>query len=411
MRKYLKKRWMIIGVLATIALGAAGGFYILNDGTPVTTASIERGDVRFLIEETGRIDSRHRVMLKTSVADTVQTVTVKIGDEVTEGDVLVELDHKLLDSQIEGIEAQLRNVELQLMEALEPKDQSLINQASAAVRQARIAYEQALEDLSVQKKLYEGNYISKTSYETYANQAEVAKQQLAISQSQLTLTRKGISENVEGQFEAQIEQLNSQLESLKAQLEDYVIVAPFDGVITENTIDEGAYVMPGEPIIELSDLSEMKVVVDLLEDDLHWISEETPLTLTFGNGQYLGRIEQIHPKAKEIVSELGIRQNRVEVEIILTEGLENAIIGQEADVKFVPSERAGVLRVPREVVYQFQGEKYVMAIREGVLAEKLVEVGLEGADYYEILNGVQEGDLVVKNLSNDLEAGMKVTIE
>jgi len=146
---------MIIGVLATIALGAAGGFYFLNDGTPVTTASIERGDVRFLIEETGRIDSRHRVMLKTSVADTVQTVTVKIGDEVTEGDVLVELDHKLLDSQIEGIEAQLRNVELQLMEALEPKDQSLINQASAAVRQARIAYEQALEDLSVQKKLYE----------------------------------------------------------------------------------------------------------------------------------------------------------------------------------------------------------------------------------------------------------------
>jgi len=411
MKKYLTKKWMIIGILATVVLGAAGGFYYLNGGTPVTTASVERGDVRFLIEETGTIDSRHRVMLKTSVADTVQTVTVETGDEVTKGDVLVELDHKLLDSQIEGVEAQLRNVELQLLEALAPKDQALINQASAAVRQARVAYEQALEDLDVQQQLYEGNYISKTTYDAYANQAEVTKQQLTIAQSQLTLTRKGISENVEGQFEAQIEQLNSQLESLKAQLEDYVIVAPFGGIITERNIDEGAYVMPGEPIMELSDFSEMKVVVDLLEDDLHWISEETPLTLMFGNGQYMGQIAQIHPKAKETISELGIRQNRVEVEIMLTEGLENAIIGQEADVEFIPSTRSNVLRVPTEVVYQFQGEHYVMAIREGILAEQVVEIGLEGEDYYEILNGVQEGDLVVKNLSNDLEPGMKVVVE
>lgn len=411
MKKYLTKKRIIIGVLITAALGVSGGLYYLNGGTPVTTALVERGDVRFLIDETGTIDSRHRVMLKTSVADTVQTVTVETGDEVTEGDVLVELDHKLLDSQIEGVEAQLKNMELQLLEALAPKDQALINQASAAVQQARVAYEQAVEDLGIQKQLYDGKYISKTTYDAYVNQAEVAKQQLTIAQSQLTLTRKGISENVEGQFEAQIEQLNSQLKSLKAQLENYVIVAPFSGIITERTIDEGGYVMPGEPIMELSDFSDMKVVVELLEDDLHWITEETPLTLTFGNGEYMGQIAQIHPKAKETISELGIRQNRVEVEIMLTEGLENAIIGQEADVEFVPAIRTEVLRVPVEVVYQFQGNHYVMVINEGILSEQQVELGLEGEDYYEVLNGLQEGSLVVKNLSNDLEPGMKVIIE
>jgi len=411
MKKYLTKKWIIIGILATVVLGIAGGLYYLNGGTPVTTTSVERGDVRFLIEETGMIDSRHRVMMKTSVADTVQTVTVETGDKVSEGDVLVELDHKLLDSQIEGLEAQLKNVELQLLEALAPKDQALINSASAAVQQARIAYDQAVEDLSVQKQLYEGKYISKTTYDAYANQAEVNRQQLTIAQSQLTLTRKGISENVEGQFEAQIEQLNSQLQSLKAQLEDYVIVAPFGGIVTERSVDEGAYVMPGEPIMELSDFTDMKVVVDLLEDDLHWVTEETPLTLTFGNGEYMGQITQIHPKAKETISELGIRQSRVEVEIMLTEGLENAIIGQEADVEFVPSTRTDVLRVPTEVVYQFRGDHYVLVVKDGLLVEQLVEIGLEGEDYYEVLSGVQEGDVLVRNLSNDLEPGMKVVVE
>ena len=411
MKKYLTKKRIIIAVIVMLVLGAAGGTYYLGGGTPVTTVSVERGDVQLIIEETGTIDSQHRVMLKTSVADTVLNVIVKIGDEVSKDDVLVELDHKLIDSQIAGVEAQLKNAELQLMEALAPKDQALINQASAAVQQARVIYDQAVEDLQIQQELYAGQYISKSTFDAYANQAEVAKQQLTIAQSQLTLTRKGISRNVEGQFEAQIEQLNSQLTALKAQLEDYVITAPFDGVITERSVDEGAYVMPGEAIMELADFEEMKVIVDLLEDDLHWISEETPLTLTFGEGVYMGQISQIHPKAKETVSELGIRQNRVEVEIVLSEGLETAIIGQEADVNFIPATRTDVLRVPNEVVYQFGGSHYVMVVMDGILVEQMVEVGLEGEEYSEILIGLADGDLIVKNLSNDLEPGMKVIVD
>ena len=411
MKKYLTKKWILIAGIVTVVLGAVGGYYYLSGGTPVTTVSADRGKVEMIIEETGTIDSRHRVMLKASAADTVQTVAVRTGDAVFKDDVLAELDHKLLDSQIEGIEAQLKNVELQLLEALAPKDQALINQAQAAVQQASIAYEQAKKDLAIQQELVAGNYISQASFDVYDNQAKLTRQQLTIAQSQLQITRKGISENVEGQFEAQIDQLESQLNALEAQLEDYVIVAPFDGVITEKLIDEGAYVMPGEPIMELSDFNEMKVIVDLLEDDLHWISEETPLTLTFGEGEYMGQITQIHPKAKETVSELGIRQNRVEVEILLMQGLENAIIGQEADVIFVPAILDNVLRVPIDVVYQSQNQYFVMAVEDEILVEKVVTVGLEGEDYYEILEGLQEGDVVVKNLSNDLEVGMKVIVE
>jgi HlyD family secretion protein len=408
MKKFLTKRRIIMIVIGLMIAGAGAGAYLMNGGRPVTTVSVERGDVEFIIEETGTIDSRHRVTLKTSVADTVQTVIVETGDQVIKNDVLVELDHKLLDSQIEGVEAQLKNAELQLLEALAPKDQALVNQAYAAVKQAQVTYDQALEDLAVQQKLYEGNHISKATYDSFVNQEELAKQQLTIANSQLTLTRKGISANVEGQYQAQIDQLNSQLTALKAQLEDYVIVAPFTGVITERTVDQGAYVMPGEPIMELADFNEMKVVVDLLEDDLHWINEATPLTLTFGDGDYMGQITQIHPKAKETVSELGIRQNRVEVEIMLSEGLANAIIGQEADVEFVPATRSNVLRVPNEVVYQFGGDHYVMVVKDATLSEQRVEIGLEGEDFSEILSGLEEGDLIVKNLSNDLEPGMKV---
>jgi HlyD family secretion protein len=411
MKKYLTKKWIGIAVLVTVVLGAIGGFYYLNGGTPVTVVSADRGIVEMVIEETGTIDSRHRVMLKASAADTIETVVVRTGDVVLKDDVLAELDHKLLDSQIEGLQAQLKSVELQLLEALAPKDQALISQAQAAVQQASIGYEQAKKDLVIQQELLAGDYISQATFDVYDNQAKVTRQQLTIAQSQLLLTRKGISENVEGQFEAQIDQFESQLNALKAQLEDYVIVAPFDGVITEKLVDEGAYVMPGEPIMELSDFNEMKVVVDLLEDDLHWISQDTPLTLSFGEGDYTGKIEQIHPKAKETISELGIRQSRVEVEIQLMEGLESAIIGQEADVTFVPAKLDNVLRVPIDVVYQSQNQYFVMQVVNGVLEEQAIKVGLEGEDYYEVTEGLDEGDIVVKNLSNDLEIGLKVVVE
>lgn len=411
MKKYLTKKWIGIAVLVMVVLGAIGGFYYLNGGTPVTVVAADRGNVEMIIEERGTIDSRHRVMLKASAADTIERVAVKTGDVVLKDDVLAELDHKLLDSQIEGFQAQLKSVELQLLEALAPKDQALISQAQAAVGQASIAYEQAKKDLVIQQELLAGDYISQASFDAYDNQAKVTRQQLTIAQSQLLLTRKGISDNVEGQFEAQIDQFESQLNALKAQLEDYVIVAPFDGVITEKMVDEGAYVMPGEPIMELSDFNEMKVVVDLLEDDLHWINHDTPLALSFGEGDYTGKIAQIHPKAKETISELGIRQSRVEVEIQLMEGLESAIIGQEADVTFIPAKLDNVLRLPIDVVYQSQNQYFVMQVVNGVLEEQAIKVGLEGEDYYEVTDGLDEGDLVVKNLSNDLEIGMKVIFE
>jgi HlyD family secretion protein len=203
--------------------------------------------------------------------------------------------------------------------------------------------------------------------------------------------------------------LYTQKKILERQLDDYTVTSPMTGIVLSQPVKVGHYTMTGQELLEIADLSQLKLMCEILEDDYNTITNDTVVQLyDKHNDIYFGAaVSKIYPKSESTISDLGIRQNRVKIEIIPTENLQHYIVGQELDVEFIIHD-INTIRVPVDSVYKSKGDYYVFVIENNILKSKNIELGVEGEDFYEVLSGLSKDDKIVKVISNDLEEGQKV---
>jgi RND family efflux transporter MFP subunit len=66
----------------------------------------------------------------------------------------------------------------------------------------------------------------------------------------------------------QVRTIETQLLTLKKQLRDAVVYAPIGGIVTEKPIESGMFIAPGSPLMTITDVSAVKVVVNVPEAEL-----------------------------------------------------------------------------------------------------------------------------------------------
>lgn len=192
--------------------------------------------------------------------------------------------------------------------------------------------------------------------------------------------------------------------------DDYVVVSQYDGILTEKFISEGDYVMPGSALFEVSDNSSKYVQAEVLDSDAITLEEGNDVDIIFEDFIYKGRIKKIYPKAYNKVSDLGIVQKRIKIDIEILDTDTKLILGQEVDVDFIVKKLSDVIRVKKEYVYDSDTKHFVLLLSDGIIEEREVTLGLEGEDYYEIQSGLSAGEQVITNLSEDITIGTKAEL-
>lgn len=410
MKKLFKKRNVIIFILVLI-VGVAG--YIGNDfamRVSVEMYQVEIGAVEETFVEDGFIDAVKTSEIQAAISGTVEEVLKEVGDVVTKDDVLLLFDDEVILYQIEGLDAEIKALDFQLLEASKPADQERITNAGIAVSQAKGNKNKAKDDYENNLVLFNSGNLSQSALDQSKKLYDDALKAYNIAINESKLVNKGVSENIESQYQASIEALYAQKKILESQLEDYAVDAPMAGTVLSSHVKSGHYVMIGQPLYEIADLSQLKLVCEILEDDYHLIDRNNHVRLydKILDKYYDASISKIYPKSEASISDLGIKQNRVKIEVLPNEPLEGYIVGQTLDIEFVIHEKPSVKRVPIDAVFKSKGEYYVFVVMNGMIEQKLVEVGIEGDDYYEILSGLESGDDIVKVITNDLEEGLKI---
>lgn len=133
-------------------------------------------------------------------------------------------------------------------------DATTVAQAQAGVAQAQSALSQAqasLERLKDQPK---------------AEDIAQAQSQVDSAKAQLDLKKKGARAEDIAVAEKRVDQAKTALEQAKAQLAKATLVAPLDGTVTEITIREGELAQPGQPMITIADLSNLKIQTTDLDE-------------------------------------------------------------------------------------------------------------------------------------------------
>lgn len=235
-----KRAFIIIGILLVLFVGMGllartMGWLGEDSGTLVETGKSERRTITQLVSASGVIRPEVEVVLTPDVSGEIIELTVKEGDFVNQGDLLLRIRPDIYQARIDEIQASLLNAKA--------REQ----QAYAGMIRARLIYEK-------QKELYERNMIPEMDYITSKTQydAEVANHNAA---------------------RYSVQSAEASLRRAQEELRQTVIRAPMTGTISKLNVEIGERVvgsvqMTGTEIMRIARLEQMEVEVRVNENDI-----------------------------------------------------------------------------------------------------------------------------------------------
>lgn len=200
-----------------------------------------------------------------------------------------------------------------------------------------------------------------------------------------------------------------ELEKTGKVLKTLPIHSPITGTVLKKDALAGAHVEPGEELYTIADLSRLWILADIYEYELSFvkIGQDAAVTLTYDPGTVLtGRLGFIYPTLDPKT-----RTAKVRFEL------------DNPDEKLKPDMYANVelrinlgtrLAIPQEAVIE-SGQKQVVFLHHGGgrLEPRLIKTGVKTGEYYEVLEGLKEGDHLVTsaNFLIDSESRLKSVVE
>lgn len=197
------------------------------------------------------------------------------------------------------------------------------------------------------------------------------------------------------------------IKQLQRQLRSTTIVAPFSGVVSKRMVDLGSMVMPGTPIVELTDISSLKLTISVPERDVLKFTKGQVVSANvdvYGNLDFTGKISQIAVQA-DATHNFKIQAT------IQNSGANRIMAGMYGSVSLNNSKSTTAQAVPRKALVGSSKNPQVYVVRNGKAILTSFNAGTADGDYIEVISGLSKSDKIVTkgqvNLQNN--ANVKTT--
>jgi len=413
---------LVVVAVVAVSLGRGEG-----DQVEVRVEEVGRRDLVARVTATGHVEPKTSIDISADVSGRIVELTVEEGDDVEAGQLILVIDPARFEAAVDRAEAALAD-------------------AQAREAQARGNYQQAQRDWDRIRQLKEAaeGMITESEYEQARTQAEV---QQALSES----ARHGV------------DMARASVREARDNLAKTVIEAPMGGRVTRLNVERGETAVvgtmnnPGSLLLTIADLSVMEAVIEVDETDVPEISigDSTVVTIDAFRGQeFLGRVTKIGNSSIRPRNQLqSSSEQAIDFEVRIT--LENPGVDLRTDLSatadVVTAVRPDVLaipiialtlmdptqfeRIPVEGDEVQQGEdrsseepgeesaagdadsepiEGVYVLDGDRVRFRPVEVGIAGDNYFEVLEGLDEGETVVSGTYQairELEDGALVRVQ
>ena len=410
MRNFLKKNRILL-VFLLIVVVAASVFLVRRGQAADTTslfqtAAVERGNLTATIGATGTVRAKQTAVLIWQAAGTVDTVNVKVGDNVPEGFVMAYLAKTSLPQSVIMADADLASAQSDLDKLL--NSDTARAQAVIALRDAQVAYDKANNwrnelngRIRVKRIVYKTFYGQTVpvlkEYKQHPDETTIAKadEDLALKKAKLDDAQREYDRLTSGNT-AEIAGAQSRVDAAQATLNLARVIAPFPGIVTESHPLPGDQVGAGATAFRLDNLSSLLVDVEVSEVDINTVTLGQPATLSFDailNRDYHGEVVEVASVGNNVS---GVVNFTVTVE--LTDADEFVKPGMTAAVNIVVKQENNVLLIPNRAVRLVDAERMVYVLVDGQPKPVRVELGSSsGIDSVLIAGDVKEGDPIILN--------------
>ena len=243
-----KKKNLVIIALIILAAAIASGLYIYKTHKEIST-------------DDAAIDGQ-TVILSPKVAGYIKNIYVNDNQTVKAGDVIMQIDPKDYELQVNNAKAALSAAQAALAAAQDNAAATSITapanvkSAQEKVNSAQASWEKAAADEQRMQMLINSGACSQEQYDQ-ATAAEKSTR-AALQQAQADLSSANSASHVIAsaedtvkQLEAQVEKAQADLDQAETNLQYTKITAPTDGRITKKSVNEGAYVRAGTQLCSL----------------------------------------------------------------------------------------------------------------------------------------------------------------
>ncbi len=383
---------VVVGLLATM-----GFLAMQREGRGAVEVRVEAVGLRDLIDDvsaTGHIEPKTHVDITTDVAGRIIELPVEEGQDVEEGDLLLQIDPALFRAAVNRAEAG-------------------VAQAQATLAQQRAAYEQAQRDADRLTALQARgtDFVTEAEVEQAVTNAEVQHRLFEAS-------------------EHSVQQAEANLDQERDRLGKTTIRAPMSGRITRLNVERGETAIvgtmnnPGSLLLTVADLSVMEAVIEVDETDVPdiTIGDSAYVEIdAFPNQRFVGTVTEIGNSSivplNPATSGGSAQAIDFEVRIELREPPEGIRPDLSATADVITATRDQVASIPITALTLMDADEYeeipnenlpsapgsdavrdiegVFVVEGDIVRFRPVEIGIAGENYFEVVSGIELGTTVV----------------
>jgi len=400
-----KSKFVIAGL--AVALGIVLLIVLAELGpTPqVQIVSVTREDLTASITGNGKVEPIAPTVARAQFPTFVSDVKAAEGQPVRKGQLILTLDAADQRAQLSQARADLLAAQTELRNARAggPPDEVAQLQGNLQNAETQVASlertQQALTQL-----------VAKGA----ATRDEVAQNQTALTTARANLQtlqqrKAALAQRASVTVDAaslRVKQQQDLVAALQQKVASATVIAPVDGTLYSLPVHKGDFVKLGDVLAEMADLRHVRVRAFVDEPDLGSLGQNEGVQVLWDampNRIWNGKVEQV-PKQVVARGSRSVGEVLCSVDNDKVELLPNVNV----EVRILVHEQRGVLVIPRGAVRYDQGQHFVLAYDGDAVHRRDIKVGVAGADKYEVLAGLAQGDKVALPGDVDLREGMKV---
>ena len=365
------RRSKIIGTLAVLTLIGGGGYWYASAArAPQRDAlrpiAVTRDTIEEVVTSQGKLEAKRFVDVGTQVSGQLKKIHVEIGSTVTSGQLLAEIDPRVIQTQVEANEAR-------------------INSLKAQLTQQKAELTLAEQNLKRNRDLIAVNAVSQQVLQESESQAAVAKAQV-------------------DSIAAQIQETESNLRGNRTNLGFTKIYAPIAGTVTTLPAREGQTLNANQSaptILQIANLDLMTVRAQVAEADVTRLKEGMPVYFTtLGNGErrWQGKVRQILP-SPQIANDVVLYDVLIDAK---NEGRQ-LMTGMTTQVFFIFGKAENATIIPAEALTRRvreqdneKGKAYRVSVAtDSGEEQRVVHVGLQTRTQAEVTDGLEPGERIL----------------
>ena len=330
---------ILLLLCAACGNGAPAGQETAPQQREFKTANVLLEEIYADITGMGVIRARQEVELSAEISGRIVAIRHDIGDDVSAGAVIVELENESRKISVEKKRAQLEKARAQL-------DKSDRDKNKAA-------------------KLFKDGILSDTDHDSATLGAAVSSADVHLAEAELKAAEK--------------------------EYRDTIITAPYNGTIALRSIEAGHFVTPGQCLLTLVDLSGVTIVINVAERDIPKISHTSPASVSIDSlpGEtFTGTVHTIARKADD-------DSRSFPVEVWVENPHRRILPGMIARVSIRSAQPEQLLTVPQSALSSMHGETTVRVLLDGAPVMRVVDLGAMLGDRVIVRAGLAAGDLIV----------------